>query len=85
GGLFAADVEIPQLTQDIVDMLLDEVSEGTDWSQISPTVFGGVFESTLNPETRRSGGMHYTSPQNIHRLIDPLFLAALKAELVGIL
>ncbi|KZE67856.1 DNA methyltransferase [Micrococcus aloeverae] len=85
GGLFAADVEIPQLTQDIVDMLLDEVSEGTDWSQISPTVFGGVFESTLNPETRRSGGMHYTSPQNIHRLIDPLFLDALKAELDGIL
>ncbi|MEV8233602.1 DNA methyltransferase [Micrococcus luteus] len=85
GGLFAADVEIPQLTQDIVDMLLDEVSEGTDWSQISPTVFGGVFESTLNPETRRSGGMHYTSPQNIHRLIDPLFLDELKAELDGIL
>ncbi|VWX52295.1 DNA methyltransferase [Micrococcus luteus] len=85
GGLFAADVEIPQLTQDIVDMLLDEVSEGTDWSQISPTVFGGVFESTLNPETRRSGGMHYTSPQNIHRLIDPLFLDALKVELDGIL
>ncbi|RUQ32024.1 SAM-dependent DNA methyltransferase [Micrococcus sp. HSID17245] len=85
GGLFAADVEIPQLTQDIVDMLLDEVSEGTDWSQISPTVFGGVFESTLNPETRRSGGMHYTSPQNIHRLIDPMFLDELKAELDGIL
>lgn len=85
GGLFAADVEIPQLTQQIVDVLLDEVSEGTDWSQISPTVFGGVFESTLNPETRRSGGMHYTSPQNIHRLIDPLFLDNLKAELDGIL
>lgn len=85
GGLFAADVEIPQLTQQIVDVLLDEVSEGTDWSQISPTVFGGVFESTLNPETRRSGGMHYTSPQNIHRLIDPLFLDDLKAELEGIL
>ena len=85
GGLFAADVEIPQLTQQIVDVLLDEVSEGTDWSQISPTVFGGVFESTLNPETRRSGGMHYTSPQNIHRLIDPLFLDDLKAELDGIL
>lgn len=85
GGLFAADVEVPQLTQEIMDVLLDEVSEGTDWSQISPTVFGGVFESTLNPETRRSGGMHYTSPQNIHRLIDPLFLDGLKAELDGIL
>lgn len=85
GGLFAAEVEIPQLTEQIVDVLLEEVSEGTDWSQISPTVFGGVFESTLNPETRRSGGMHYTSPQNIHRLIDPLFLNDLNAELDGIL
>ncbi|TPJ36644.1 DNA methyltransferase, partial [Mesorhizobium sp. B2-6-6] len=85
GGLFAAEVEVPQLTQEIVDVLLDEVSEGTDWSQISPTVFGGVFESTLNPETRRAGGMHYTSPENIHRLIDPLFLDDLKAELDGIL
>lgn len=84
GGLFSDEVEIPNLTQEILDVLLDEVSMGTDWSQISPTVFGGVFESTLNPETRRSGGMHYTSPQNIHRLIDPLFLDALKAELDGI-
>lgn len=85
GGLFEADVEVPQFTQEIVDVLLEEVSNGTDWSQISPTVFGGVFESTLNPETRRSGGMHYTSPQNIHKLIGPLFLDELKAELDGIL
>ncbi|MDR7293907.1 hypothetical protein J2S67_001175 [Pseudoglutamicibacter albus] len=84
-GLFEADVEVPQFTQQIVDVLLEEVSDGTDWSQISPTVFGGVFESTLNPETRRSGGMHYTSPQNIHKLIGPLFLDELKAELDGIL
>lgn len=85
GGLFAAEVEVPQLTAEIVDVLLDEVSHGTDWSQISPTVFGGVFESTLNPVTRRSGGMHYTSPENIHRLIDPLFLDELKVELDDIL
>ena len=85
GGLFEAEVEVPQFTQQIVDVLLEEVSDGTDWSQISPTVFGGVFESTLNPETRRSGGMHYTSPQNIHKLIGPLFLDELKAELDGIL
>lgn len=85
GGLFEADVEIPGFTQEIVDVLLDEVSDGTNWSEISPTVFGGVFESTLNPETRRSGGMHYTSPENIHRLIDPLFLDDLKTELDGVL
>lgn len=85
GGLFEADVEIPNFTEDIMEVLLEEVSHGTNWSQISPTVFGGVFESTLNPETRRSGGMHYTSPENIHRLIDPLFLDDLTAGLDAIL
>ena len=85
GGLFAQDVEIPQFTEEILGVLLNEVSEGTNWSQISPTIFGGVFESTLNPETRRSGGMHYTSPENIHKVIDPLFLDDLKGELAGIL
>lgn len=85
GGLFELEVEVPPFTDEIVQVLLEEVSRGTDWSQISPTIFGGVFESTLNPETRRSGGMHYTSPVNIHRLIDPLFLDTLKAELRGIL
>lgn len=68
-----------------MDFLLDEVSQKTDWSQISPTVFGAVFESTLNPETRRKGGMHYTSPENIHKVIGPLFLDDLKGELESIL
>lgn len=81
GGLFADEVEIPRFTQEIVDLLVKEVSAGTDWSKISPTIFGGVFESTLNPKIRRAGGMHYTSPENIHRVIDPLFLDALQHEL----
>ena len=82
GGLFAdEDLEIPKLTQEIIDLILKKASEGFDWSLISPTIFGAVFESTLNPETRRSGGMHYTSVQNIHKVIDPLFLDELKAEL----
>lgn len=85
GGLFADEVEVPGLTQEIVDFLLEEVSKDTNWSQISPTVFGALFESTLNPETRREGGMHYTSPENIHKVIGPLFLDDLKAELEGIL
>ncbi len=72
---------IPQFTQEIVDILLHRASEDFDWSQISPTIFGAVFESTLNPETRRKGGMHYTSIENIHKVIDPLFLDDLKAEL----
>lgn len=85
GGLFSGDAEIPPFSEEIVRMLVDEVSEETDWSNISPTIFGAVFESTLNPNTRRSGGMHYTSPQNIHRVIDPLFLDDLTAELDFIL
>lgn len=86
GGLFRdRGTEIPNFTDDILDVLLNEVSAGTDWSQISPTIFGGVFESTLNPETRHAGGMHYTSPENIHRVVDPLFLDKLTDELEAIL
>lgn len=82
GGLFANEnIIIPQLTQEIVDIILHKASENFDWSDISPTIFGAVFESTLNPETRRSGGMHYTSIENIHKVIDPLFLNDLKEEL----
>lgn len=82
GGLFAdEEIEIPNFTQEIVDIILHNASEAFDWSQISPTIFGAVFESTLNPDTRRSGGMHYTSIENIHKVIDPLFLNELKSEL----
>ena len=85
GGLFAEEnIEIPRFTEEIVNLLLDNASAGFDWSEISPTIFGAVFESTLNPETRRSGGMHYTSIENIHKVIDPLFLDGLKSELAEI-
>ncbi|MBR1561149.1 MAG: methylase [Clostridia bacterium] len=82
GGLFSdEDIEIPRLNREIYDLLLAKASEDFDWSDISPTIFGAVFESTLNPETRRKGGMHYTSIENIHKVIDPLFLDGLKREL----
>jgi len=82
GGLFEDEnIEIPMLNQEIKDLLLINASKEFDWSEISPTIFGAVFESTLNPETRRSGGMHYTSVENIHKLIEPLFLKNLKNEL----
>ncbi|VWL85276.1 DNA methyltransferase [Oceanivirga miroungae] len=81
GGLFADDkVVIPRITKEIIEIILDKASIGFDWSDISPTIFGGVFESTLNPETRRFGGMHYTSIENIHKLINPLFLENLEKE-----
>lgn len=82
GGLFAdRNIEIPRLNDEIANLILKHASDDFDWSQISPTIFGAVFESTLNPQTRRSGGMHYTSVENIHKVIDPLFLDDLKEEL----
>ena len=85
GGLFGSDdIVVPQFTDQIRLDLLLEASRGFDWSGISPTIFGAAFESTLNPDTRRSGGMHYTSIENIHKVIDPLFLDSLKAELAEI-
>lgn len=84
GGLFKDEkIEIPNFTQEIVDVLVNDCA-GFDWSEISPTIFGAVFESTLNPETRRSGGMHYTSVENIHKVIDPLFMDSLNAEFESI-
>ena len=82
GGLFADEtIEIPMFTEEIKSILLNKASADFDWSDISPTIFGAVFESTLNPETRRSGGMHYTSIENIHKVIDPLSMDELREEL----
>lgn len=81
GGLFTdEEISIPQFTEELKDILLEKASNDFDWSYISPTIFGAIFESTLNPETRHKGGMHYTSIENIHKVIDPLFLDGLKAE-----
>lgn len=81
GGLFAdQSIVIPPFTQKLKDIVLEKASRKFDWSGISPTVFGAVFESTLNPDDRRQGGMHYTSVKNIHKVIDPLFLDDLKKE-----
>lgn len=86
GGLFADEtIEVPPFTEEIKQLLLTKTSEDFNWRDISPTIFGAVFESTLNPETRRSGGMHYTSIENIHKVIDPLFLDELKNEFQEIL
>ena len=85
GGLFENQhIVIPRFSPEIESLILDQMSAGFDWSGISPTIFGAVFESTLNPETRRSGGMHYTSLENIHKVVDPLFLDELKEELAEI-
>lgn len=86
GGLFAdCDIEIPNFTEEIADILLNECSLGFNWSDISPTIFGALFEDTMNPDTRERGCMHYTSVENIHRVIDPLFLNDLKDEFGSII
>ena len=84
GGMFAGEIEVPRINEEIRSLILQRASDDFDWSLISPTIFGAVFESTLNPETRRAGGMHYTSIENIHKVIDPLFLDELKTELSDI-
>ncbi len=86
GGLFHDEhIEIPRITEEIFEIIVEDMSKGFNWRAISPTIFGAVFESTLNPETRRSGGMHYTSIANIHKVIDPLFLDDLKKEFESII
>ena len=85
GGLFKDEqIEIPNFTPEIVDVIVDDCAP-FNWSDISPTIFGAVFESTLNPDTRRAGGMHYTSVENIHKVIDPLFMEDLEAEFAQIM
>lgn len=81
GGLFEnKNMIIPRINNNIIDIILNKASAHFDWSEISPTIFGAVFESTLNPETRHSGGMHYTSIENIHKVTDPLFMNGLYEE-----
>ncbi len=86
GGLFRNEkIDIPPFTEEIRDLLLKEASAKWRWNSINPTIFGALFESTLDRAKRRKGGMHYTSIENIHKVIDPLFLNSLKAELAEIM
>lgn len=85
GGLFRERIQIPQLNEQVHYEILVSGCQEFDWSGVDPTVFGSIFEGALSHDTRRSGGMHYTSPENIHKVIDPLFLDGLKEELDDIL
>lgn len=85
GGLFEEkNIELPQLDGEPLRIILEDMSEGFDWSGISPTIFGAVFESTINEKIRHKEGMHYTAIENIHKVIDPMFMEELteKAEAV---
>lgn len=95
GGLFGGEtVEIPRMTEEVRVLLLNSVNTLYEpdsdsipfhWSDISPTNFGCIFESTVSEKVRKNQGMHYTTVENIHRVIDPLFLNDLIDELDGII
>lgn len=80
GGLFREKTEIPPLSENFRHTLIVEGCQEFDWSGVSPTVFGSIFEGALSHDHRRANGQHFTSPENIHKVIDPLFLDGLKAE-----
>ena len=81
GGLFHNEnIEIPRITEEIYHIIVDDMSLGFDWSVISPCIFGACLEGSLNPETRRTFGCHFTSVSNIHKALDSLYLNDLKAE-----
>lgn len=85
GNLFTEDLPIPEITQEILDYMIKDMSTGFDWSTINPTVFGAIFESTLNQLERRENGMHYTSIENIDKVIHPLFMNDLREQYLKIL
>lgn len=86
GGLFQdTTILVPPITEEVKMLLVKKSSDDFNWEEISPTIFGAMFESTLNPESRREGGMHYTSVENIHKVIAPLFLDDLEKELDSVL
>ncbi|MCR4560221.1 MAG: methylase, partial [Bacteroidales bacterium] len=81
GGLFAANVKLPKLTENIAYNITQNFSLGFDWSPINPAIFGAMFESTLSSKDRREGGMHYTTTENIDKALAPLFLDRLRSRL----
>ena len=94
GGLFnnKEEYKTPIINDNVYNQLIrawnlevKDTKEQFTWDEISPTNFGCIFESTVAKDVRDSGGMHYTTPTNIHRAIDPLFLNDLTTELEEIL
>ena len=78
GGLFAEYLPMPAFDAEMRQILIDCCS--LDWGKISPAIFGSMFQSVMKPEERRSLGAHYTSERNILKLINPLFMDALREE-----
>jgi hypothetical protein len=79
GRLFSGRLEIPVFSAKMREHLLDAARH--DWSSVSPAIFGSLFQSVMNAKERRASGAHYTTETNILKVIGPLFLDELKAEL----
>ena len=78
GDLFAEPVLIPDFDAAMREALLE--ASRFDWTAISPAIFGALFQSVMEPAERRAAGAHYTTEKNILKVIEPLFLDALRAE-----
>jgi hypothetical protein len=78
GSLFKDNVSTPQFDSKMRNLLIE--ASDFDWSKISPAIFGSLFQSVMNSEERRQGGSHYTSEENIMKVIRPLFLDDLNNE-----
>ena len=79
GALFRDAVAVPASTSGIRDMLIE--ANSYDWSKVNPAIFGSMFQVVLDKEARRRTGAHYTTEENIMRVIKPLFLDGLREEL----
>ncbi|MFN3457719.1 MAG: DNA methyltransferase [Novosphingobium sp.] len=83
GALFRGRLRIPKFDGAMRELLLDACRH--DWSGVSPAIFGSLFQSVMSPKERRAKGAHYTTEANILKVIGPLFLDDLKAELASII
>ena len=79
GDLFKGPLHTVAFSETMRELLLDATR--LDWGQISPAIFGSLFQSVLDPAARRTQGAHYTSEQNILKALGPLLLDELRAEL----
>ncbi|MFG3312449.1 DNA methyltransferase [Streptomyces albidoflavus] len=78
GQLFSERIQIPDFNTELRALLIKCAS--FDWTAVSPAIFGAMFQSVMDAEARRSLGAHYTSEQNILKVIEPLFLDELRSE-----
>ena len=78
GDLFRDPLLIPSFDSQMRQRLIDACH--FNWSDISPAIFGSLFQSVMDKNERRAQGAHYTTEQNILKVIEPLFLDELRAE-----